>query len=93
MGVINLVLRSLSSDTADGCDRVTELESGNLLGYRLGVKWPPVQKLSVPIFHGLKVMTKDTVGLMFILANLSVAPLVTATDSQRVLKRQIEYYL
>lgn len=50
-------------------------------------------ELSVPIFHGLKVMTKDTVGLMFILANLSVAPLVTATDSQRVLKRQIEYHL
>ena len=85
--MINLVLRSLSSDTADGRVRVTELESGNLLGYQLCAKWPLSSERSVPIFHGLKVMSKDTAGFTFMLTILSAAPLVAATGSQRVLKR------
>lgn len=88
--MINLALRNLSSNTADGCVRVTELESSNLLGYELCAKWLLSSELSVPIFQGLKVIIKDTAGLAFILAILSGAPLVIATGSLRVLKRQID---
>lgn len=48
------------ADAADGRVRVTELESGNLLGYGLCVKWLLGSELFVPIFQSLKVMTKDT---------------------------------
>lgn len=48
------------ADAADGRVRVTELDSGNLLGYGLDTKWLLGSKLFVPNFQSLKVMTEVT---------------------------------
>lgn len=49
------------ADAADGRVRVTELDSGNLLGHYLTLsKWLLGSELFVPNFQSLKVITKVT---------------------------------